>query len=86
MTSVGMDRNDPKFRLGVEADAIAALAFRLPDEAFRQTWGPTLGITDWSDLVLAPVEMNFTEAAAWSRRLGSRQSIALSSGDTLVRR
>jgi hypothetical protein len=81
-----VDRNDPKFRLGVEADVVAALAFRVPDEAFRQAWGPTLGITDWDDWVLAPAGMNFTEAAAWSRRLGSRQSIALSSGDTLVRR
>jgi hypothetical protein len=69
----------------VEADAFAALAHRVPDEAFKQTWGPAMEITDWDDWVLAPEVLNFTEAAAWSRRVGSRQTIPLSSGDTLVR-
>jgi hypothetical protein len=58
---------------------------RVPDQIFRRAWGQTLGITDWAGWVLAPAEMNFEQAAAWSLQLGSKETIALSSGDTLVR-
>jgi hypothetical protein len=58
---------------------------RVPDQVFRRAWGRPLGITDWAGWVLAPAEMTFEQAAAWSLQLGSKETIALSSGDTLVR-
>jgi hypothetical protein len=35
--------------------------------------------------VLAPLEMNFTDAQRWARRIGGCRTIALNSGETMVR-
>jgi hypothetical protein len=70
-----------------EAEAAAARARALPiSEAQWQEWSwlTEIPLPEREHWLLAPPEMGYLEAAAWSHQAGYRQVLYLSSGETLV--